>query len=141
MLTSLSRIPNTNSLPYRFVFQQTSPSPSNFTSSTTTQVMNLITISPNWVVKACRILPIIQFIGTSITSVTLQIGTTANPSLYASPYELTQVITPTNLQISSALAQSLTTGDGILATFTTVGNSINAITAGMVSIDLDISSL
>jgi hypothetical protein len=141
MSISLQSLPDSEIVTYKFVFQQALVAPLDFTSNTTTQDSLLVGIPDNWVICGVKILPIIQFVGASVSSLTCQIGSTTVTNAYAPAFELTTAVSPTVFQISSPLAAAQTTAHDLNARFISTGASINAISAGMVEITVQIRKI
>jgi hypothetical protein len=138
----LPTIPSRRVVEYKGVMSQMTPR-QDFTSVFTTQIGTVIGIPGNYVVVGCRILLLTQFSGPSITSVTLQLGTTGTPGFYAPAYQLAQLATDRTFQITQQPTHSdWLNGEATLAahdivyTFTSIGNTLSALTQGEVEITL-----
>lgn len=143
----LARIPASESLVYKFIYQQILPGgPRNFDTYTSlTANVDLITIPDDYAVTGVRIRNLVRFAGPSITSVTVSVGAnngaTSDNTFYASPYELTLAVTDRSLQMSSPFATYSASAHSLYARFTAVGANLSALTAGSVEIAVRIAPL
>jgi len=90
------------------------------------------------VVVGCKIQPLVTFTGASLSSLTCQIGSSAVTAAYASAFELTTAVSSTTFQVSAPFNSATTDAHDVIARFIATGASIDAISAGMVEITLQI---
>jgi len=137
---SLSRIPSTEALVYKFVFQQVLPGgPRNFDAfAALTANIDLVGIPEDYAIAGVRIRNLVRFQGPSITSVTVSVGAnngvTSDNTFYASAYELSLSVTDRSIQLSSPFAAYSSSAHTLYARFTSVGANLSALTSGAVEI-------
>lgn len=137
-MISLQTIPQSEVLSYKFVYQQQDPAPMDFTSVTTSQDITLFGMPPNHAVCAVKINPTIAFVGTSLATLTIQIGVSATTNYYAPAFSITQSAA---FQVTTPLSMQSSAAHDVVARFIATGASINAITAGQVEITIQIRPL
>jgi hypothetical protein len=138
MLTSLQTLPDNGIITYKNVFQQALVAPQDFTSVTTSQDMVLFGIPSNYVICAVKVIPVIAFVGASLSSITVQVGATGQPNAYSLAFELTQ---SASFQLSSPLWSYQSSAHDVIARFISTGASINAVTAGQVEITVQVRAI
>jgi len=130
------KIPAKVPVTYKQTYQYT-----DMTSGTTAQNFTLVGIPADWVVTGIRIQNITTWAATSLSSLQVQIGTAASPSAYANPYELTNSVTSTSVQISSPFTCPTTVAHDIIVRFVATGASMNAMSAGKLEVTLRVEPL
>ncbi len=128
--TARPRIPHRSGLTYTLRYSATDMAASSTTSINFTGV----SLPANWAVTGVRVRNLTQWTGTSLASLTIQIGNASLPSIYAPPFELTGTIISTSQQCSGAFAEAVDATDSVIVRFVANGCSMNAITTGSVEV-------
>lgn len=130
----LPTIPSRRVIEHKTLLQQ-AVTPRHFTSTSTTQVTTILGLPAQAVVTGVRVFLLTQFVAPSLTSITIQLGTTSLPNFYSAAYQLNQVPTDTTYQLTSpGFIEATTAAHDLVATFSATGNIINNISSGAVEI-------
>lgn len=109
----------------------------DFSSAALTNTITLATLPVNTVVHGVKIKHSTAFSGAGITAYTVSVGTGAGngSQIYASPYDVFQVVASTAMQISNTLSSEGSGVYNLTATATSVGANLNA-ASGAGSVDI-----
>jgi len=132
----LPTIPSRNIVEHKILLQQ-AVSPHHFTSTSNTQVNMLLGIPAQYVVVGAKVQLLEQLVGPLMSSLTVQIGTSSSSAYYVPSFQLMQIATATTFQLSTnAFREATVAAHDIVATFTSVGTTINNITSGALEITI-----
>jgi hypothetical protein len=98
------------------------------TASSTTQSISLFPVSASNLITFVSIKPRVACAG--VTGLTVGVGNSTNSALFASPYALTNTVSSSNFQDSAVTKRAATGADTIVASFTSSGGNLDAVTAG-----------
>lgn len=107
----------------------------SFQTAATTNSITLLALPAGAVIHGVKIKHSTAFAGTSITAVTVSVGVTGVLNKYASAFDVFQAVGDTIFQLSNVLgSESNGTSVNLLATATSTGANLSALTAGSVDI-------
>lgn len=158
MITQLPTIPANEIIEYKSNITFNSLSTPQHTFSTL-----IVGLPQNYVVCGTCVRPITRFTGTSLTSLTVSLAAFVPNTIlsdllyYGLSLELTQVVTPTAFQVSGPPGNNLSLGGSqtfspatglyfngphdVAAYFTSIGTTLDNLTAGVVEVTVQIRPL
>ena len=117
----------------RFIVSNT-----DLTTAGLTQTLTLKTLPKGSFVTGVRIKSATAFTGGGASACTVSVGSAAgNATTFSAAYDIFQAVADTALQMTSMFKAATYAQDTLQAFFTSVGANLNALTAGVVYIDVE----
>lgn len=114
---------------------KTTLSYTQFQAASTTNSITLLVLPAGGVIHSVKIKHSTAFAGTSITAMTVSVGVTGTLNKYASAFDVYQAVSDTTFQLSTgAGSENHGSATNILATGTSTGANLNALTQGSVDV-------
>jgi hypothetical protein len=129
---------------YTRVLRQNPPAPISFTAAANTQAIPLFGLPAKHIVTGVRFQLVTPFVAFGMSSCQITLGTTGSANYYAPAYECKQLVSGTTgipFMYWSPFAMYTLAAHDIIATVTSVGAQLSAITAGEINIMIFYRSL
>jgi hypothetical protein len=104
-----------------------------FQAASTTKTSTIFTLPPNGIIHNIKIKHKIAFAGTSISACTVSVGIAGSATKYAHALDILQAVSATAYSIHDGVqSESCSASTAIIATATSTGANLSALSAGVV---------